>query len=976
MAQEMNFYFLLGLSINPPEENEQVIGQAIETTRNKWNNALNSNENYYRNLIAMLPQIREVMLNAASRRAEARKAQQIQAEQIQLCLGDLNMVITGNRIRPAVYQKVLEKYAFYGITDAQIRSKLKVSVQDEEAAEQKVELPMPDPMIMKKVTKSLGILKRTTLYEVLECSPTDSCQTLIAAAEQLYRQASMQPNKTAEVGAQQDLAGRCKTFFKDETAKQKYDNYVRYTRYPDVLERLTTIAKSNDKTISTSSYDQLLSYACDTHGISVSEAAEYIKFCCAVNSYDLGDNMKIVCASCGAENSAKAAQCIKCHKPLHVYCPKCGTDNNNVAQHCAKCHFSLLDMPRALPLIAKAKDALKQHQLAAAEQAVMQAEELWPNHPDLVEAKARLAQLQQQESDALGSIRTAIEKKEIVLARDLLTRARNNGIAPPAEYAAHVKAVLEGVEQSISQARALPAEEAFSLILEARSHVVDHAELNALMRSYPPDAPARLSATLNQRSVTLSWPASTSQGSVQYKVLRKQNQPSASPSDGEVVYAGGALTCGSHNLPMDQEFYFSVYALREDVCSLQAAVSAPTACVSAPSNIQYVPGDSQLMLNWEVAPTVVEMQIIREGAGAPTMLVNVHRDNVTDTRLENGHQYTYQLNALHQINGHIYRSEAAVLRATPMPDAKPVTDLSVTSDDILYNATWTQDKFSEVRLMMLRDEFPAPGARYTVEQAAKLFEPLTVTAQEKGHAAFQLDDRAEIFIAPFVLRGSFFLAGKYIRIVNIPKPRNLKAEVIDQETICLNVSPWPNGARSLRVVYRTDGVPTGPDDPMASFVNCMKDKYHADSGVMLRKLTHGVYHFAVYAENISHEGDKLYSAPAQVTVSLTPMEKLIYAVSWKKALLSKKGTIAVTISTAAAEIPPFVIIQKMNTPPLNRGAGEVLYASADPIAQNQLELSIPWTLPGRNKHYIKLFLINDADYVRYSPQTSTPNTIG
>lgn len=972
----MNFYFLLGLSINPPEENEQVISQAIETTRNKWNNALNSNENYYRNLIAMLPQIREVMLNAASRRAEARKAQQIQAEQIQLCLGDLNMVITGNRIKPAAYQKVLEKYAVYGITDAQIRSKLKVPVQDDEAAEQKVELPMPDPMIMKKITKSLGILKKATLYEVLECSPTDSCQTLIAAAEQLYRQASMQPNKTAEVGAQQDLAGRCKTFFKDEAAKQKYDNYVRYTRYPDVLERLTTIAKNNDKTISTSSYDQLLSYACDTHGISVSEAAEYIKLCCAVNSYDLGDNMKIVCAACGAENSAKAAQCIKCHKPLHVYCPKCGTDNNNVAQHCAKCHFSLLDMPRALPLIAKAKEALKQHQLATAEQAVMQAEELWPNHPDLVEAKTRLAQMQQQESDALGGIRAAIEKKEIVLARDLLTRARNNGIAPPAEYAAHVKAVLEGVEQSISQARALPPEEAFSLILEARSHVVDHAELNALMRSYPPDAPARLSAALNQRSVTLTWPASASQGSVQYKVLRKQNQPPASPSDGEVVYSGGALTCGSHNLPMDQEFYFAVYALREDVCSLQAAVSAPVACVSAPSNIQYVPGDSQLMLSWEVAPTVVDMQIIREGTGAPTMLVNVHRDNVTDTHLENGRQYTYQLNALHQINGHTYRSEAAVLRATPMPDAKPVTDLAVTSDDILYNATWTQDAFSEVRLLLLRDEFPAPGARYAVEQAAKLFEPLTVTAQEKGHATFQLDDRAEIFIAPFVLRGSFYLAGKYIRIVNIPKPRNLKAEIIDQETICLNVSPWPNGARSLRVVYRTDGAPTGPDDPMASFVSCMKDKYQADSGVMLRKLPYGVYHFAVYAENVSHEGDKLYSAPAQVTVSLTPMEKLLYSVSWKKALLSKKGTITVTISTAAAEIPPFVIIQKMNTPPLNRGAGEVLYASSDPVAQNRLELSIPWALPGRNKHYVKLFLINDADYVRYSPQTSTPNIIG
>ena len=976
MAQEMNYYFLLGLSVNPPEENEQVISQAIEATRNKWNNALNSNENYYRNLISMLPQIREVMLNAASRRTEARKAQQIQAEQIQLCLGDLNMVISGNRIKPAAYRKILDKYAVYGITDAQIRGKLKVPVQEDEAAEKKVELAMPDPMTMRKITKSLSILKKTTLYEVLNCKPTDSCQTLVSAAEQLYRQASMQPNKTAEVGAQQDLAGRCKIFFKDEASKQKYDNYVRYTRYPDVLERLTTIAKNNEKTISTSSYDQLLSYACDTHGISVSEAAEYIKLCCAVNSYDLGDNMKIVCASCGAENSAKAAQCIKCHKPLHVYCPKCGTDNNNVAQNCAKCHFSLMDMPRALPLIAKAKEALKQHQLAAAEQAVQQAEEFWPNHPDLLEAKSRLTQLQQQENDALSGIRAAIEKKEIVQARDLMTRARNNGIALPAEYSAHVKAVLEGVEQSISQARALPPEQAFAVILEARSHVVDHAELNAMMRSYPPDAPSQLTAALNQRSVTLQWSASASQGKVEYKVLRKQNQPPVSPADGEVVYSGSALTCGNHNIPMNQEFYYAVFALREEVCSQQAAVSNPVACVSAPTNVQYVPGDSQLMLSWQVEPSVVEMQIIREGSGAPSMLVNVHLNNVTDTELENGHQYTYQLNALHKLNGHIYRSEAAVVKATPMPDAKPILDLAVTNDDILYNATWTQDAFSEVHLMILRDEFPAPGARYSTEQAEKLFEPLTVTAQQRGRAAFQLDDRAEIFIAPFVLRGSFWLAGKFVRIVNIPKPRSLKAEIIDQGTICLNVSPWPNGARSLRVVYRTDRMPESPDDPMASFVSCMKDKYHTESGVMLRKLPFGTYHFAVYAENISHEGDRLFSAPAQTVVSLMPVQKLLYSVNWKKAFFSKSGTITVEISTTAPEIPPFVILQKVNTPPLNRGAGEVLYASSETLAQNRLEISIPWTLPGRNKHYIKLFLLEDSDYVRYSPQTSTPNIIG
>lgn len=977
MAQDMNFFFLLGLNVNPPEENEQVIRQAIEATRVKWSNSLNSNENYYRDLIAKLPHISEVMLNAASRRAEARKAMQIQEEQIRLCLGDLNMVITANRIKPQAYNKILEKYAAFGITDALIRSKLKVPVQDEEAAEQKkAEMPMPDPFMMKKIARSLGILKKANLYELLGCSPRDPSSKLIAAAEQLYRQASMQSNKTAEVGAQQDLAGRCKAFFKDDASRQKYDNYLRYTRYPDVLERLTTIAHNNDRTISTTSYDQLLAFACDTHGISVSEAAEYIKLCCAVNSYDLGDNMKIVCASCGAENSAKAAQCIKCHKPLHVYCPKCGTDNDNVAQHCAKCHFSLLDMPRALPLIAKGKEALRQHQLAAAEQALQQAAELWPGHPDLVEAQARLTQLQQQENDALAAIRDAIARKQLVQARELITRARNNGVTPPAEYAAHIKAVLDAVDQSISRARALPAEEAFSIVLEAHSHVTDHAELNALMRAYPPDPPARLNVVLRAQSAELAWPASPSRGTVLYKVLRKQNQPPATPTDGEEVYSGSATACSSHSLPLDKEFYFAVFALREDVWSLQGAVSAPVARVSPPAQLQYVPGDSQVMLSWQVAATAVDVQVQREGNGSPSMLPNGHLSGMTDTRLKNGCQYTYHLNALHRINGHTYRSETAVLHATPMPDAKPVTDLQVTSNDVLYSATWTQDDFSEVHLMILRDEYPTPGARYTAEQTAQLFTPLKVTAQQKGKASFQLDDRAEIFIAPFVLRGSFYLAGQYIRIVNIPKPRSLRAEIIAQDTICLSVSPWPNGAQSLRIAYRSDVPPTSPDDPMASFLTCMKDRYNTDSGAMLRKLPLGTYHFSVFAQNVSQDGERLYSAPAHVTATLAPVSTLLYSVAWKKGLFSRKGVITITLATEAGELPPFVIVQKANTPPLNRGAGQVLHASPEPLAQNRLELSIPWEFPGRCKHYIKLFLLNDNDYARFSPRTSTPNIIG
>ena len=77
----------------------------------------------------------------------------------------------------------------------------------------------------RQIRQLLDFLGKATLYDFLGpgCSSRTTCAALRRAADAIYLDEHRKANKTPEVTARQDLAGKCKDVFKDEAERRAYD---------------------------------------------------------------------------------------------------------------------------------------------------------------------------------------------------------------------------------------------------------------------------------------------------------------------------------------------------------------------------------------------------------------------------------------------------------------------------------------------------------------------------------------------------------------------------------------------------------------------------------------------------------------------------------------------------------------------------------------------------------------------------------
>ena len=112
MAEEQNFYFALGLRVNPPEENERVIQDAIVKKQAEWSEMLRGkDQNYAQSMLDMLPDIKKVMLNPSSRKEEAKRASATQKRILDQCVNTLVMLGKNKRPDASAFSKMAQKNA-------------------------------------------------------------------------------------------------------------------------------------------------------------------------------------------------------------------------------------------------------------------------------------------------------------------------------------------------------------------------------------------------------------------------------------------------------------------------------------------------------------------------------------------------------------------------------------------------------------------------------------------------------------------------------------------------------------------------------------------------------------------------------------------------------------------------------------------------------------------------------------------------
>lgn len=326
-----NFYLLLELSMDPPEEDPVKIEEAIKRMQTTWSRLRNHPTKgiQAKSYIGLIPEIRKVMTDPALRRAEASAAKdEVQQQQVDIFteidrhltlhlskgyvtdqeitkLANLHS-IDESEIRARIKQMEQEKLAeldsqlsmrmvkgyvtveeisklakTYGVSEKELKKRVNVPIRKGGEADRKTAKVL-DKSIEKGINDNLKIVGKKSLYEFLGLAETSSQELLIKTAREKEAQILRISRKDATVTAGGILAGQCASVFRNAETRAAYDISRGRSRLKE-LDADIDVAGIDGK-IRTEYFDILVKTAKGL-GMDAEEAAKYIKRYCRDKKY-------------------------------------------------------------------------------------------------------------------------------------------------------------------------------------------------------------------------------------------------------------------------------------------------------------------------------------------------------------------------------------------------------------------------------------------------------------------------------------------------------------------------------------------------------------------------------------------------------------------------------------------------------------------------------------------------------------------
>jgi hypothetical protein len=332
--QRENFYALLELSIDPPEDNPEVIESAIKKKQAEWSRNRNHPTKglQAKQSIGMLPEIRKVMSDPTLRAKEALAAQKVfqkrEADkfaeidrhlQLRMSKGfitdeDVEKLaklhgIDQQVIRTRVGRMEAQKFAeidkhlnirltkgyitedeitklakLHGLSTSKIRPRIKGPIRKEARGGPGETVEILDKSVDKLIRDNLAILGKNSLYQFLDLPPNSDLASLQRRTQEKEGELLKVGKKDALVTAGGVLVGHCITIFQSEESRHAYD----ISRAQASLAKLhgDIDAAGLDGAIRAEYFEPLIRSAME-FGMDRDEAAQYIQNYCAKKNWKI-----------------------------------------------------------------------------------------------------------------------------------------------------------------------------------------------------------------------------------------------------------------------------------------------------------------------------------------------------------------------------------------------------------------------------------------------------------------------------------------------------------------------------------------------------------------------------------------------------------------------------------------------------------------------------------------------------------------
>lgn len=878
---------------------------------------------------------------------------------------------------------LIKEFTAKGLTEQEILSRIGNPVREEKKRnppEQGL-----DSTTRTKIRSNLATLGKSNLYEFLDIRRGATNTELEQKYKELTADWNKRKNDNKKTSAQTLLS-----IVKDKLLKDGLDKYEKALVWNVIEDELRALVEfaAMDRIISRQEFEELINQSIKC-GLSRKQAVEAILWLADEKKayVEEDENEKrietIICAECRTSVAKENNKCTSCGKNLWVVCPKCATKIAASESACGNCGFVTVNRHRVDLLIRKVHFALDEKQLDDALKFAREAENLWGRTDDVEIILNKVEQLLEQAKSYRKDYDEAISQKKLLTARDRLVMLI--GISPlyrgwdektPQILQLDLELQLQKANALLEKARKAESEKKFDELIriyqEIQNIAVDFDEVTKGFKRFAPESPSNISTRVYDNGIIIKWDESSATGHVEYVIVRCENRPPATSSDGEVVAKVPNNSFTDESVRPGSFVYYGVFAERGGAFS-KGIVSEGVLAIKEVNDLSLEAGEKVIHGSWKFSVSEGKIRVfcgseseLRKGLGREIKLTNPN--SFTDDNLINDKTYSYRVFVEYtDPSGKIISTNGKFASATPVILPKAVERLDIRSNNGELHFQWTPPPFGKVNIYRLAQK---PTWKYgTLISINSLGQIGTLLNTKSECLAIDPNiSKSRVYYTPFTVVGESVVVGQTKSFIPAEEISELVVE--DFEAYILLRWKWSGSFQSVIVSWRHDEYPIDADDKKAVKHKVTRGEYDINGGFRIPNPHQKPYKFTVFTIS-ENESRTVYS------VGLNPdcrgeartdsVAKIKYSLRLKGWLKWKSFVLSLESEETIPSLPELLMVAKQgDILPLDSKSGKIVArienVSLTPSHPFEFEFEMPKV---KRPFSVRLFFAAPNSYKKY-----------
>ncbi|URZ17975.1 zinc ribbon domain-containing protein [Clostridium felsineum] len=941
MRKRENFYTLLGLSIEPKQQDEEVIKNAINKKRSEWSKLRNHPTKAVKAklYLGMIKEIENVMLKSEYARNEEWKQaikEKRQKEKLKYELLDetIKLLCTKGYIFDIEKKELKKKFKEFNENEINSRIKVPIKLYEKNKKERNSEDTF-DITRINKIKLNLEIVDKKSLYDFLGVPKLSSLSIIKLASKRKYEEIKKASSKNAFVTASSILQGMCDDIFKDEENRKKYDEAIKKVSSKDLSELIeVTITKGY---IAYEEFDYIVKLLVE-RGMELEEAKEYIKNFCfkRKTSIEIPRQVSVEtmerCNVCGCLNHKISRFCYKCGFPLKVTCPKCHrviSANNKV---CTSCGFHVEDMTTAAALLREAENKLQCNNTEEAYFLLKKAKELWQDNNSIDSMLKKIEIQTNIITDRQNKIIEFMEQRAYYSAmKEIIALKKINMSEFIDTYEKIASIKIAEAENFIGRIKDINNEkEITEFCSEALNVCSDCAYALKYLSKYPPKPPYNLRYEILNNSVVLKWD-STEIEKVKYRIIRKLRSEPGSIDDGKLIGETSEKEITDFSVEAGQSYYYAVFSYRSSINSKVFSYIGPIIPVAEVDNIEVENSSTEIILSWSTPVKAKAIEVWRKEGVAPSdkgdgvRLDNVSLFGVEDTGLVSGKNYGYLIITKYRDDkGKEISTKGITCFGKTITPPETISDIKLSFlEDNNIKVVWKRKSYKgRVHIFYSNNPFKFEEGQIISKNKLNNFDNRALI-KNSSECEIKNVEEGTIFVLPVVTEGNSACIGKQQHISILNEVEKVTGYIFDKKLYLQ--WRWPKAVEKVLVGLKFNDYCHSINDKDAFYKEISIMEYNENSAFVIENPEYKEYFFTVFVmKETSHS--KKYSYGRKCKLGNLGIEELHYEIKRSKGIFGlNKGINFVIKNPDKNGIPNYVLVVNEEREPLGSEDGRIVY---------------------------------------------------